>query len=315
MRRLVALLAFVYILLLMAGPQCAFADDAVSAAGTPPSDEVQNVPGASAEHNKQGIAFFEKKDYGAALLEFNRAIAEDPQNINALINRGLAFAGRGEYDAAIENLYYALNLKEDNTVALKHLAAIYFLTHQYGKAVKTYDRIGTLNPLDYEIYTKQGIAFSALGAREAPIEDFTRTIYLTTKYLPAFVGRGISFTEQGKYKWAISDLDRAVSMSHDAPFVYLMRSEALAKASLFKNALADLNKACALGYDEVCAAIKQSKADIEAVTSTFVLQYAKKGADEELYNASRSKLEGFFNDKKLSGMDGYFRDDLKPVTD
>jgi tetratricopeptide (TPR) repeat protein len=314
MKHLYSLLALCCFSLVLLSHGTLFAVDEAVPGKEVPSLVAPGMPAKAPSHNDQGISLFDKGDYGAALLEFNRALAEDPTNVRLLINRGLAFAKRGQYKGAIENFYYALDYDKNNVSALKYLAATYFLNREYEKAIKPYDRAATLSSSDYDIYTKRGIASAALERHSAAIQDFTRTLSFTSKYVPAYIGRGISYTTKGNYAWAISDFDNALIISPSSPFVYLLRSEACAKSGNFSSALADLNKSCSLGYETVCEAVTQSKSDIENTEATFALQYSKKGEEEELYLASRQKLDSFFATTQSTEMKNIFDNDLRPLS-
>jgi tetratricopeptide (TPR) repeat protein len=139
------------------------------------SSAAPGMPAKKVTHNDHGIGLFEKGDYGAALLEFNRALAEDPTNVPVLINRGLVFAKREQHKGAIENFYSALDFDKNNVCALKYPGAVYFLAGEYNKTIKPYNRGTTLNPSDSDVYTKRDIVSAALQQHNAAIQDFTRT--------------------------------------------------------------------------------------------------------------------------------------------
>jgi len=314
MKHFYALLTLCYFSLLVLGQCPLFAANEAVSGKKAPSSATPVMPDKAVMHNDQGIKLYEKGDFGAALLEFNRALAEDPANVTVLVNRGLTFAKREQYKGAIENFYYALDFDKNNLSALKYLAAVYFLAGEYDKAIKPYDRVTTLDSSSYDVYAKRGITYAALERHNAAIQDFTRTLTLTSKYFLAYIGRGLSPTTKGNCAQAISDFDNAVMMSPNNPFIYLVRSEAYAKSGDFSSALADLNKTCSLGYLTVCESIRQSRFDIENTEASFVLQYSSKREGEELYLSSRKKLDSFFATTQSTEMKKFFDNDLRPLS-
>jgi tetratricopeptide (TPR) repeat protein len=277
--------------------------------GSPRSNIASSMP----NHNENGKAFYEGGDYGAAILEFNRQLDSDPNDVAALVNRGLSFAGRGEYKIAIENLYNALSIRKENVTILKYLAALYYLDREFQKSIDMYDRATIAANADFEALAGRGCAYMALGMYKAAIEDFSRTLYIASGDIRAYSGRGISLSATGKQKAAISDFGSALSIYPDNPFIYLSRAESYARIAGFSNALADLNRACALGYTAVCVAVKQAKSDIAGTEGSFVLQYSIKAPDEELYDASRKKLEQFYSRMLSAEINKYFVEMLKPI--
>ena len=316
MKHFYALLTLCYFSLLVLGQCPLFAANEAVSGKKAPSSATPVMPNKAVMHNDQGIKLYEKGDFGAALLEFNRALAEDPANVTVLVNRGLTFAKREQYKGAIENFYYALDFDKNNLSALKYLAAVYFLAGEYDKAIKPYDRVTTLDSSSYDVYAKRGITYAALERHNAAIQDFTQTLTrtLTSKYFPAYISRGLSLTTKGNCARAISDFDNAVMMSPNNPFIYLVRSEAYAKSGDFSSALADLNKTCSLGYLTVCESIRQSRFDIENTEASFVLQYSSKREGEELYLSSRKKLDSFFATTQSTEMKKFFDNDLRPLS-
>ena len=275
---------------------------------------VKTAP-AAPNYNEIGRNYYEKGDYGAAILEFNRQLDSNPGDVTALANRGLSFAGRGEYKIAIENLYIALSLRKDDVTILKYLAALYYLDREFLKSADSFERATTFASTDFEAMAGRGFAYMSLQKYESAIDDFTRTLYISPRDIRAYIGRGISLNAVAKKKAAISDLGSAIAISPKNPFAYLLRAEAYAATAKFSNAVADLNAACSLGYSEVCMAVKQAKADIAETQGTFVLQYSRKSPDEELYETSRKKLEQFYPEMRARETDKYFVGMLKPLID
>lgn len=309
MVRLFTLFALLGITFLMLAASPLFAADAT----TPVKEAPMPAVSSPATHNEQGIVLFEKGDYGAAILEFNRALAENPADVSAFINLGLSYAVRGQYKAAIDNLYYALDIDKNNIVALKHLAALYFLSGKHDKSIEVFNRITALNPDDFKVYIKRGVAYAAKRLNDAAIQDFTRAIYLDGNYFPGYLYRGISLTAKGKYEWAIADFGNALRIAPTYPFVYLVRSEAYARSGHFRNALEDLNKACSLGDTDICEALRQARSDIEQAGSPSILIYSKKTSEEELYTSTRNKLDAYFISKQSSEMNKLFDESLRTV--
>jgi tetratricopeptide (TPR) repeat protein len=286
------------------------ADQAVE--GSAKAKPVSTFAGTT-NFNEAGIDLYYKAAFGAAILEFNKQLEYNPEDVAALVNRGISFARRGEYKIAIENLFNALNIKNNNVTILKYIAAVYYLDRQYQKSVDIYEKATTLSNNDYDAIAGKGCAFMALEKYEEAVSEFTRVLYVAPDDSRSFIGRGISSNATGKFKAAIADLGKAASLSSDDPFIYLVRAEANAGNAGFSSAVSDLNRACSLNYTPVCVAMKRAKTEIAASVGSFVLQYSRKGPDEELYETARKKLEKFYEAKRSSEIRKYFFRQLKPL--
>ena len=124
--------------------------------GVPPGVIIPAVVPEMPKYKENGRAFYEKGDYGAAILEFNRQLEFNPDDVTALANRGLSFARRGEYKIAIENLYIALSIKKDDVAILKYLAALYYLDREFMKSIDMFDRATTTANTDFEALAGRG---------------------------------------------------------------------------------------------------------------------------------------------------------------
>jgi tetratricopeptide (TPR) repeat protein len=273
------------------------------------------APPEPPNYNEKGLAFYEQEDFGAAILEFNRQLEYNPGDVSALVNRGLSFARRGEFKIAIENLYSALNMRNNDTVIMKYIASIYFLDREFNKSVDMYNRATTTVNLDPESFAGRGCAYMSLGKHGKAITDFSRVLYIASQDIRAYIGRGISHAAIGKHKSAISDFGRAIAISGDDPFIYLVRANSYARTGAHSKAVADLNRTCELNYTAVCIALKQARAEISGTEGSFVLQYSRKAPDEELYDISRKKLEQFYVAMRSNEMNKYFIEKLKPLKD
>lgn len=312
MRQLASLFILLGIILSLNAPLPLAAADEAAFKALPPS-VLAAISDKAASYNDRGISLFYQGEYGDALLEFNKALAEDPVSAIVLINRGVTFEKRGQHAEAIENFYSALDFNKNDLVALKHLATAYFLNGEADKAIGVYTEIVSIEPSDFMVYTKRGAAYASLKHHDVAIEDFSRTIYLNPNFNQAFINRGISFTELGKSEWAVSDFDKALSTSPKDPFIYLLRSIAYSKSGNYKNALADLNRSCSLGYSAVCSAVKRAGFEKKHVETSFTLNYATQTTDEVLYTAALKQLDLFVSAEKRSEMHKLIRRDLRPL--
>ncbi|WP_062328030.1 tetratricopeptide repeat protein [Treponema endosymbiont of Eucomonympha sp.] len=66
---------------------------------------------------KQGKKHFDKKEYGAAIEAYTKAIGLQPDYAEAFSNRGCVYTDKGDYDKAIADYDEAIRLKPDITEA------------------------------------------------------------------------------------------------------------------------------------------------------------------------------------------------------
>lgn len=110
---------------------------------------------ASAEANKRyeaGNALMEKKDYKAALKQFEKAVALDPQFVFALDHVAICHRQLGHYDDALTAYDRSLAIYPEGTTALLNKAVVYSLKQDWDNARKYYALLQQYHPDDPEGY-------------------------------------------------------------------------------------------------------------------------------------------------------------------
>jgi len=129
----------------------------------------------------RGIAHYQAGQYFFAADDFNDAIRQSPNNVDAYVNRGITRVRLGELNAAIED---------------------------YNRAVQ-------LAPGDPEIYFARGNALVAAGQYGPAIDDFTRAVGLSPQFAKAWFNRGTARSLAGQGDAAMKDWLQAVTVETD----------------------------------------------------------------------------------------------------
>ncbi|MCB9435918.1 MAG: tetratricopeptide repeat protein [Anaerolineales bacterium] len=139
----------------------------------------------------RGIAYNKSGNHEAALADFNAALAIDPNNNMALLNRAWLSLTDGEIEAAINDL----NRSIDN-----------------GNA-------------SAETYLARGQALVEMGDSEAAIDDFSDAIELDAALAQAYFERGILYSDRGDQDEALNDFNVVVSLDPENRAVYPLRAD------------------------------------------------------------------------------------------
>ena len=59
-------------------------------------------------YNNRGLAYANKGEFNAAIQDYDKAIELNPQSADAYINRGNAYDEKGEFDTAIQDYNKAI---------------------------------------------------------------------------------------------------------------------------------------------------------------------------------------------------------------
>jgi tetratricopeptide (TPR) repeat protein/predicted aspartyl protease len=119
------------------GPAAAGAPQPTSAAAQPPADAA--TPTDAEGFTRRGQAFMSRREYAAALADFNRAAELDPKNPGHFRQRAMAQLGLGHPFDALADFDEALKLKPDDVPARLGRGGIYLGARSYDRAAADFD--------------------------------------------------------------------------------------------------------------------------------------------------------------------------------
>ncbi|MDA0832359.1 MAG: DUF1549 domain-containing protein [Planctomycetota bacterium] len=172
----------------------------------------------------RGMALNGKRDYDAAIAEFDKTTAQGGRDPLLLVHRADAYAHRsvalyqkGQYLDAINSAYFALLEKNDHHEAHHFRAVAYIARSQFDKAINSTNRaIGA--KADYaEAYSTRGVAYAGKGNDKQALADQDKALELQSDLAIALQRRGSLHAKKGDLVKAIQDLDQAVKVAPQSP--------------------------------------------------------------------------------------------------
>ena len=95
---------------------------------------------------EQGQKLVQDYEYASAIEYFDKAILENPKNVDAYLERGAAKAELDKYESAIEDFNKAIELEPTNSDAYLGRAAVYSETGYNESSLKDLNKAVELNP-------------------------------------------------------------------------------------------------------------------------------------------------------------------------
>jgi tetratricopeptide (TPR) repeat protein len=117
-------------------------------------------------------------DYDGAIADYDQAIALDPKDARAYINRGAAKKGKGDFDSAIADFDKAMALIPKYPTFYHIRGGAKQAKGDLDAAISDYDQAIVLNPDDASTYTDRGSAKQAKGDFDGALADFDKAITL-----------------------------------------------------------------------------------------------------------------------------------------
>lgn len=132
-------------------------------------------------------------EYDAAIADYDKILAQNPNDTNTLYARALANSGLKEYQAAMVDINKAISLRADMS----------------------------------DLYIGRGQVLRDMGQDQSAVEDFTKAIALDAYNIKAYVNRALSYIRLRKFQQAKEDLDKAMSFDPISEKEYIARALSL----------------------------------------------------------------------------------------
>ena len=130
---------------------------------------------------------------------------------DTLNDRGVNHFNKGEYDRAIQNYDYAIQLNSEFALAFNNRGEAYRRKGEYDRAIADFDQAIQLDTLEGPRkawpFSNRGGAYLAKGDHDRAIADFDQAIKLKSDFVAAFYKRGLVYANKGEYVRMIADYD------------------------------------------------------------------------------------------------------------
>jgi len=197
-------------------------------------------------YSNRGIAKAVLGDKQGAIADFNQAIAIIPLYAGAYVSRGLTKRLLGDKQGAIDDYNQAIAINPQDADAYhKRGTAKYYLGDMKG-AIDDYNEAIAINPQDADAYHKRGAAKYYLGDMKGAIDDYNEAIAINPQDAGAYNNRGTAKFGLGDKKGAIDDYNQAIAMNPQDAGAYNNRGSAKFKLGDKQGAIVDFSTAIAL---------------------------------------------------------------------
>lgn len=171
--------------------------------------------------------YIEMGQYDKALEELNTIIFDNPKNVDALKDRGLALYYLGKYEEAVADHNATIALAPKDPMPYFDRANVYLSTGDYDLALEDYNAAIALAPNYADFYNARGVAQYHLGSYNAALADYTYALQIDPEYKDALFNRAVTFHKSKKYQMAVDDYNRLLELDPKNTSVKKRRSKAL----------------------------------------------------------------------------------------
>jgi tetratricopeptide (TPR) repeat protein len=138
------------------------------------ADQPKSVESPNAKLTNSATRKLQLGDLKGALKDYDQAIAQNPKDADALVNRGIAHAELGQHQAAIADNTRALALKSDLYLAYYNRANVQVQMKAYQAAIADYTKAIELKPDYAYAYANRSSAQLKGGNAQEAIRDLQK---------------------------------------------------------------------------------------------------------------------------------------------
>ena len=218
----------------------------------------------------------------AAVEEINKALENDPNNFDAMLDKAAILESTGKFTDAIEvfnqinftkggnaltfnelgNCYMAIgedskafdcytqSYKADSTNAItkfNYATALWKINKDTVNSIRLIDQLIEKDVTNAEYYSAKAFILSQAGKTDESIANFDTAIANNKNLASAYLGKGITYYNLGKIEDAVNEYSKAIDANTNYGDAYLNRAIAEEDLKQFNKACDDLEKAAELG--------------------------------------------------------------------
>ncbi|WP_413160868.1 tetratricopeptide repeat protein [Capilliphycus salinus ALCB114379] len=151
------------------------------------------------------------KDYQKNYEVVNQYYEKAKQAVQ-LNNRAMKLIESGDYQQAISNLNEAVNLNPGQIEAYLNRGVAYSELNSHASAIANYDKAIELAPNNADAYYYRADEYLQAGNAPKALADYNKAIQLNPNYSQAYLDRGFIYYQQGESIKAIEDLQKAADL-------------------------------------------------------------------------------------------------------
>ncbi|MFQ5669593.1 MAG: FG-GAP-like repeat-containing protein [Acidobacteriota bacterium] len=168
---------------------------------------------AARRHVSRGVAYLAQFLPEKAILEFQAALDQDPENRAATVDLGIAYRVSSDLPAAREWLEKALSRDPDSLPAHYNLALVARLQGQPRVALEHLEKAVALDPRDPDVHYNLALIYAQQRDEQRALEEFDAVLARNPLYASALYGKGRALLAMGREEEAMKALEASQALS------------------------------------------------------------------------------------------------------
>ena len=164
-------------------------------------------------HNNLGRIHLREGEPKKALAEFEKALARDPNNAEALLNIAAIHQGEGKSDLAEHFVQRALAVDPNSTGALAQLAELRRDQGKLDEAIRLFAEALEIDDSQPFLYMGVGDVLQRAGRYEQAVQAFQHVLELEPDSFKARYNLGVTYSNMGRAEEAVAMYEQALALA------------------------------------------------------------------------------------------------------
>ncbi|MDR1286933.1 MAG: tetratricopeptide repeat protein [Treponema sp.] len=191
----------------------------------------------------RGIMFAGRGEYAKAIADFTQAITIDPKLGAAYLLRGRALYAGGSTGVIVQGNFSTIIVDSTGGNATAEQAGV------FDQAIMDYTAAIRLDPNNAVMYKERGTAYIEKGDNDLAIADLTQALKLNPNYPNAYNNRGNAYSNKGDYDQAIADYTQTIRIAPGFAVAYYNRGNGYFNKGDYDRAIADYTQTIHIAPD------------------------------------------------------------------
>ncbi|KAM6181649.1 tetratricopeptide repeat protein 6 [Erethizon dorsatum] len=151
-----------------------------------------------------------------SILDFNRAIALNPEHFQAYLSRVALYGLKGRYSKAILNCNEAIKIYPQSVRAYLYRGVLKYYSKNYKLAIRDLTIAVNMDKNSYIAFYNRALCYTKIRELKMALIDFGIVLLLDAREtitLNTFINRGLIYNELEQYSFALEDFKQAASIS------------------------------------------------------------------------------------------------------
>ena len=210
---------------------------------------VKRLPGrVLIAHNNLGQVYSNKGMYDNAVVQFEKALAIDPNYAKAYNNLGLVYYAKGMFDEANAQFKNALTINPNLAEAYNNLGLVYYTKGMFDEAIVQFEKALAIDPNYANTHNNLGLVYYTKGMFDEAIAQFAKTLAINPHLAEPNNNMGLAYDAKGMFDEAIALFEKALAINPNYASTHNNIGLAYYKKGNYIVAKGHFDKALKLGY-------------------------------------------------------------------